>query len=248
MSRLIEYLAGFFDGEGSISLQEIRSKVRIRVSQVGEESLNLYAKMFGGTVRFQQITSGFLPYYNYDTNDSIRCGKILRSLYPYLLVKQEKAQIALRRLGLSVPTSSETVSIEYLAGFFDAEGSVSTSLKVGNKIHVSIRVRQNNPYPLQIFKQMFGGYILESNLTQAGNRTFEWKLQHGMVGVFCNEMAPYVIVKRKHLKLAKKLVSIRLSCGGRDPRIEEKLALAVEIKLLNSYAELRAEVMDMFAD
>lgn len=31
MNDLIEYLAGFFDGEGSISLHEIRSKVRIQV-------------------------------------------------------------------------------------------------------------------------------------------------------------------------------------------------------------------------
>lgn len=244
MSRPIEYLAGFFDGEGSISLHEIRSKVRIRVCQVGEEPLGLYVQVFGGTVRFNQITRGGLPYYCYDTNDSKRCGIILSSLYPYLLVKQEKAQIALARLGLSVPTSSETVTTAYCAGFFDAEGSVSTSLKVGNKIHVSIRVRQNDPYPLQMFKQMYGGYILESTRTQAGNRTFEWKLQHGSVTSFCDEMAPYVIIKRKHLKLAKKLVAIKLTHGGNDPRIEEKLALAVEIRLLNSYAYLRAEMED----
>lgn len=163
-------------------------------------------------------------------------------------MKQEKAQIALERLGRSVPTSSETVTTAYCAGFFDAEGSVSTSLKVGNKIHMSIRVRQNDPYPLQVFQHIYGGYILESTRTQAGNRTFEWKLQHGSVTAFCNEMAPYVIVKREHLKLAKRLVAIKLTHGGRDPRIKEKLALAVEIKLLNSYARLRAEVADMFAE
>lgn len=247
MSRLIEYLAGFFDGEGSISLHEIRSKVRIRVSQVGEEPLNLYAKVFGGTVRFQQITSGFLPYYNYDTNDSIRCGKILMSLYPYLLVKQEKAQIALKRLGLSVPTSSDTVSTEYLAGFFDAEGSVSTAVKEGNKIAMNIRVRQNNPYPLLMFKEMYGGYVYE-NKTPLGKESYEWKLRQSDVTYFCNEMIPHSIIKHEQLKLAKKLVSILLHHGGRDPRIEEKLTLAIEIKLLNSRADLRAETMDMFAE
>lgn len=247
MNRLIEYLAGFFDGEGSISLNEIRSKVRIRVGQVGEEPLNLYAQVFGGTVRFQQITRGRLPYYNYDTNDSIRCGKILCSLYPYLLVKQEKAQIALKRLGLSVPTSSKTVSTEYCAGFFDAEGSVSTAIKEGNKIAMSIRVRQNNPYPLLMFKEMYGGYVYE-NKTPLGKESYEWKLKQSDITYFCNEMISHTIVKCKQLKLAKKLVSIKLSHGGRDSRIKEKLALAVEIKLLNSYVHLRADIDDMFAE
>ena len=247
MSRLIEYLAGFFDGEGSISLHEIRSKVRIRVGQVGEEPLNLYANVFGGTVRFQQITRGRLPYYNYDTNDSLRCGKILRSLYPYLLVKQEKAQVALRRLGLPVPTSSKTVSTEYLAGFFDAEGSVSTAIKEGNKIAMSIRVRQNNPYPLQMFQQMYDGYVYE-NRTPLGKESYEWKLRQSDVTLFCNEMIPHTTVKREQLKLAKKLVSIELHRGGRDPRIREKLALAIEIRVLNSMVHLRTEVDDMFAE
>ena len=237
MSYLIEYLAGFFDGEGSISLHEIRAKVRIRVGQVEEEPLNLYAKVFGGTVRFQQTTKGRLPYYNYDTNDSLRCGKILTSLYPYLLVKQEKAQIALRRLGRSVPTSSETVSIEYLAGFFDAEGSVSTAIKEGNKIAMGIRVRQNNPYPLLMFKEMYGGYVYE-NRTPAGKESFEWKLRQSDVTLFCNDMIPHTIVKRRQLKLAKKLASIKLSNNGRDSRIEEKLELAIEIKILNSLKHL----------
>lgn len=245
MSRLIEYLAGFFDGEGSISLHEIRSKVRIRVGQVGEEPLNLYAKVFGGMVRFQQITKGRLPYFNYDTNDSVRCGKILSSLYPYLLVKQEKAQIALRRLGLSVPTSSNTVSTEYLAGFFDAEGSVIAYIRAGrsNSVRPVIRVRQNNPYPLLMFKEMYGGHILESKRTQAGNRTFEWVLKQSGTLLFCKDMISQVIVKREQLKLIKELVVNRLVLD-----FEEKLVLAEEIKSLNSRADLRAEVEDMFAD
>jgi len=247
MSHLIEYLAGFFDGEGSISLHEIRSKVRIRVSQVGEQPLQLYANIFGGMVRFQQITTGGLPYYNYDTNDSIRCGKILRSLYPYLLVKQEKAQIALERLGLSVPTSSDSVSTEYCAGFFDAEGSVSTAIKEGNKVAMSIRVRQNDPYPLQMFKLMYGGYVYE-NKTPLGRESYEWKLRQGDVSLFCNDMIPHTVVKHEQLKLAKKLVSIKLTHGGRDPRIKEKLELALMIKLLNRREDLRQEVSDMFAD
>lgn len=238
MSHLIEYLAGFFDGEGSISLHEISSKVRIRVSQVGTQPLELYAKMFGGKVRFLQYTVRGLPYYNYDTNDSQRCGIILYNLYPYLLVKQKKAQIALNRLGLSVPTSSKTVSIEYCAGFFDAEGSVSTAIKEGNKVAMGIRARQNDPYPLQVLQQIYGGYVYRND-TPGGNESYEWKLRQSDVISFCNDMIPHTIVKREQLKLAKKLVSIKLSNNGRDPRIREKLALAVEIRVLNSMEHMK---------
>ncbi len=82
-------------GEGSISLNEVRAKVRIRVGQIVEEPLQRYVDKFGGKIYSHQITTGGFPYYHYDTNDSIRCGNILMELYPYLVVKQAKAQVAL---------------------------------------------------------------------------------------------------------------------------------------------------------
>jgi hypothetical protein len=240
MGYSIEYLAGFFDGEGSISLHEIRAKVRIRVGQVVEEPLQRYVNVFGGKIHFNQITLGGLPYFVYDTNDSVRCGKILTELYPYLLVKQVKAQVALERLELPVPASNDNVSLEYLAGFFDAEGSVSTCRKSLNKLDSNIRVRQNEQLPLLMFQQMFGGYIIKSKgYTQAGNETFEWKLKQSNIVQFCDVMISRVLVKREHLILIKKLVSIRLSNNGCDPRIEEKFQLADKIYRLNGMGHLK---------
>jgi hypothetical protein len=254
MSRLIEYLAGFMDGEGCISLNEVRHKVRISVVQTGEEPLQLYAKMFGGTVQFSNITAGGLPLYRYRTGDSIQCGKILLSLYPYLLVKEEKARIALGRLGLSVPTSSKTVSIGYLGGFMDGEGSVSVSIKSNNTTHPKITVAQNDLYPLQMFKLMYGGCICEKKskyVKKSGqiSRGFQWQLGQPNIIKFCNEMIPYTIVKQKQLKLMRQLVSINLGYGKRDEyKFEDRLELALMIKLLNRRENLRQEVDDMFAE
>lgn len=240
MDTLVTYLAGFFDGEGSIGLNEIRSKVRIRVGQVVEEPLQRYANMFGGSVRFSQITSGYLPYFQYDTNHTVRCGKILTDLYPYLIVKQATAQVALERLGLPVPTLSTDIDIGYLAGFFDAEGSVSIRRIYPNKIQAIIRVRQNDELPLLVFKQMFDGYVTETRQkTQAGNRAFEWKLKLSDVTRFCDLMLPHVLVKREHLTIVRQLVSIRLSNNGKDSRKEEKHALADKVDDLNNMQHLR---------
>lgn len=234
MGRLIEYLAGFFDGEGSISLREIRNKVRIRIGQVEKQPLQIYASVFGGAVRYSQITKGGLPYYQYDTNDSKRCGSILSNLYPYLLVKQAKAQAALERLGLPVPTSIEEVSDEYLAGFFDAEGSIS----VANFTSINVCVTQKDKAPLLLFQQRFGGCIYHK-----GNSVYGWALRSKELQEFCNTLIPYVVVQKKRLALLKKFQSIDLrrkmdNCLREDLR-KEKFKIAIQIEVLNDRESLR---------
>lgn len=239
-SLIIAYLAGFFDGEGSISLHEIRSKVRVRVGQVVEEPLQRYVNMFGGKIYCQQVTKGGFPYYSYDTNDSLRCGNILTELYPYLIVKQAKAQVALERLGQPVPTSLIEVSIEYLAGFFDAEGSISVRRREGNKLTPIVRVKQNDENSVQMFKLTFGGYIHKSK-TSAGNDAYEWCLPQNKESVnsFYNEVGKHLLVKRRQVELLVKMCSIRLSNNGRDNRVSEKFQLADDILKLNDAKHLK---------
>lgn len=239
-SSIVAYLAGFFDGEGSISLNEIRSKVRIRVGQVVEEPLQRYVSMFGGRVYCQQITAGGFPYYSYDTNDSQRCGNILTELYPYLVVKQAKAQVALERLGRSVPTSLLEVPIEYLAGFFDAEGSVSVRRRERNKLTPIVRVKQNDENSVQMFRLTFGGYIHKS-MTSAGNTAYEWCLPQNKESVdsFYNEVGKHLLVKRRQVELLVRMCNIRLSNNGRDSRASEKLQLADNILKLNDAKHLK---------
>lgn len=240
MDFSIDYLAGFFDGDGSISLLNSYSKVLVRVSQVVEEPLQRYVIRYGGTIRIGQITTGGLPYYEYATKNRVRCGHILTELYPHLVVKQAKAQVALERLGLSVPKQQETVSIEYLAGFFDAEGSVCTLLRGKNEVSLKISVGQNVELPLLMFQEMFGGYVIKCNtLTQAGNETFKWSLKHSDVIQFCDEMISRVLVKRQQLMLAKRISMIRLCNSGCDPRVEEKLNLSNDLYKLNRKDHLR---------
>lgn len=245
MSRLIEYLAGFFDGEGSIGLYKNKRCIQIRVGQVREEPLKLYVSVFGGKVYFSQITKGGLPYYQYNTTDSLRCGKILSSLYPYLIVKQEKAQAALELLGRPVPTSLQNVSLEYLAGFFDAEGSIS----IANMSSVNVCVTQVDKTVLLLFQQCFGG-----NIYHKGSGVYGWSLRSKELQEFCNSLIPYAVVQKDRLILLKRFQLIDLRVVRykteelKEALTQEKFKLAVQIAALNLMKDKRIEVSDMFAD
>ena len=236
-TNILAYLAGFFDGEGSISLNEIRAKVRLRVGQVVDEPLERYVSMFGGSINFVHMTTGGLPYFCYDTNDSKRCGIILSQLYPLLIVKQARAQVALERLELPVPLVQEEVLDSYFAGFFDAEGSVSMCFREGegNKINPQIKVTQVDNQPLLLFQDRFGGYISKKKIHSSNvQQAYEWTLPMSKVIEFCDAMIPYCLVKRERLMLLKKFSSIRLSNNGKDSRIGEKQSLALKIVGLNN--------------
>lgn len=236
----IAYLAGFFDGEGSISLHEMRSKVRIRVGQIVEEPLQRYVTMFGGKIYCQQVTKGGFSYYSYDTNDSNRCGNILTELYPYLVVKQAKAQVALERLGRLVPTSLIEVPVEYLSGFFDAEGSVSVRRREVNRLTPIVRVKQNDESSVQMFKLVFGGYIHKSK-TLVGNNAYEWRLPTNSESVnrFYSEVGKHLLVKKRQIELLVKMCGIKLSNNGRDNRTKEKIQLANDILKWNDAKHLK---------
>ena len=235
---ILTYLAGFLDGEGSIDLNHSRYSVRIRVCQTVEEPLQRYVNIFGGKVYCQtRLTTGGKPYFYYDTNDSKRCGIILSQLYPLLIVKQAKAQVALERLGLPVPAFDypEYLSDSYFAGFFDAEGSVSMRFREGNKITPQIRVSQNMELPLLLFQDRFGGSIYKKKIHSSNvQQPYEWMMIQSSIEEFCDAMIPYCLVKREHLMLLKKFSSIRLLNNGKDSRIGEKQSLALKIVGLNN--------------
>jgi len=225
---MLHYLSGFFDGEGSISFNNNGRSVDIRVTQTIEEPLQRYVNMFGGTIQFVQITKGGLACFNYRTSKREICGDILTKLYPMLIVKQARAQVALERLGLPIPEQQEEVLDGYFAGFYDAEGSVH----IVNYTSVSVCVTQVDKVPLLLFQQRFGG-----NICHKGNGVYGWFLRSKELQEFCNALIPYLVVKKEQLILLKRFQSIDLRRKeNRDngDLIDEKRDLAVEINDINN--------------
>lgn len=237
--NILAYLAGFFDGEGCIEFgtRKTDSKVIISVGQTNPEPLLLFQKYFGHKViKWSRLTKGGLQYWRYRFSKSEKVVTFLSSLYPYLIVKKDKAKLALELLDFKVnEDNKEFLLIPYMAGIFDAEGSISVRKREGHKLQLLITLTQTVINPLLLFKEKFGGYLCErKQRTKKGSPIFNYRLNISKVLEFCELLKPYIITKRSHMELAIRFQEIRLSNNGKDKRFEEKLDIAKQIIDLNS--------------
>lgn len=98
MTMSIQYAAGFFDGEGSVTISLYHPKnspipvphVRLAVSNYIVEPITLMRRRWGGSVHIAK--RGDVWTLNLNGDDAHR---FLRDVYPYLIVKREAAAAAL---------------------------------------------------------------------------------------------------------------------------------------------------------
>ena len=127
--------------------------------------------------------------------------------------------------------------IAYAAGFFDGEGSISTTIKkkirteTGKMRVISqfrIAVSQTDPRPLSILKQLWSGRIrpIKRDDKLYYKPKFTWRISGNRVVLALTEMLPYLIVKREQAELALELrklmghVGIKISSEIFDRRLE----------------------------
>lgn len=97
-SRYVEtiYLAGFFDGEGSVSTDN--GVLRLSVGQVNPKPLRTLHRRYGGHLRLiqkSQINPKHQDIYHW-TIAARSAVPVLRDLLPYLVVKKAQAVLGLR--------------------------------------------------------------------------------------------------------------------------------------------------------
>jgi hypothetical protein len=102
----VAWAAGFFDGEGSVSIRRLKSGkgqymrrtygTYIRIAQVDRSPLDLLVRIFGtGSVsKSRKYTETRAPYYDLCMGGS-SAAMILARMLPYLTVKRERALLAL---------------------------------------------------------------------------------------------------------------------------------------------------------
>ena len=101
----IAYLAGFFDGEGTIGIEKQTRRLRtelgqyrlyISVDNTEEEPLLLFALAFGGKVRYQTPRNirrkGVFRWRAY----TLQAENAIRLMQPHLTVKRSRAIVALK--------------------------------------------------------------------------------------------------------------------------------------------------------
>ena len=100
MKVSFQYLAGLFDGEGSIGIYpHHRGRMSLRTQLVQNKNKNTFpllqylSKRYGGTLPPQKSVSGKWKV-NWQLS-SERALLFLRDIYPYLVIKREQAAIAI---------------------------------------------------------------------------------------------------------------------------------------------------------
>ena len=91
------YLAGFFDGEGSLGMYGRNLKLDVKVCGIDERPIRRFYEVFGfGTFRVQQRKTRTLrPVWEWSCSGSWAL-MFLTTMLPHLLVKRAQAQEALR--------------------------------------------------------------------------------------------------------------------------------------------------------
>jgi hypothetical protein len=119
-------------------------------------------------------------------------------------------------------------SIEYLAGYFDGEGTIGIQKRVGSKhrsnattsYQLTIKVANTYKPMLLEFQQRFGGHIAARGISKQfpnSRPIYDWSVTGDAARAFLVQITPYLLEKRSQAELASKLPF------GQNPHtIEEK--------------------------
>ncbi|CAE7538390.1 unnamed protein product [Symbiodinium sp. CCMP2592] len=148
--KRLSYLAGFFDGDGCVSFQRNLSGCTLKVDQsfVQPEILLLFRDMFGGSISRGGDGKGLRrPLLSWQVYGSLarhaahllsthsilkKRQLLLAAAWPDEQADRQVANVELRSLKQYDSAVVGTCSLEYITGFFDAEGYV------GQRGHTSL--------------------------------------------------------------------------------------------------------------
>lgn len=227
-----KYLAGFFDAEGMVALDKsnrhsyrINTKISQNISIVSDKLMEEIKETFGGFYTLSSINHVG----NIHRSLSIYNDKayiLLSLIRDFTIIKQEQIDLAiqwseneedsakikteissLKRVYLpSSDEIAETLSLDYIAGFFDGDGLVGIYPNGKNNGTAALRVNLTQNATIgawRLFNRIikdFGGHI---GLHTSTNGTLYLKLQMytDSAYVFLSCIKKYTILKKEQIRV-----------------------------------------------
>ena len=90
---ILAYLAGFFDGEGCISINR-NLVLRLSVRNINQEVLKLCENQFGGYTHKTTLHPKRTQSYSWTISGVGACYALIR-IFPWLIIKKEEAKVAI---------------------------------------------------------------------------------------------------------------------------------------------------------
>ena len=120
----LAYIAGLFDGEGSIYMNVKKSvcKIEFQITSSNKGVLDWATTILGDYVyrRKGKTTEGYQPTYDLRIHRRSSLIVVLRALLPYLKIKQKRVEYALKLLSMKgSKIGSRKRSLEYWKGLSD---------------------------------------------------------------------------------------------------------------------------------
>ena len=92
----LAYLAGFFDGEGCVTITWVKNmpgRLLVKIGNTNEHIIKLIGKWFKGSITHQKGKGNSKDSWHYQTCNG-NAVMFLKAIYPHLLIKKEQAHMA----------------------------------------------------------------------------------------------------------------------------------------------------------
>jgi hypothetical protein len=123
------------------------------------------------------------------------------------------------------------ISVEWLAGFFDGEGSVSVQISYSAYATVSVTLTQKDAKILALVMLKYNAGNVKSYKGANGATCHRWRVRGKSAEQFLTEIAPYTIVKRRQIEKALELLKF---VGKTDLNsLGNRISLGRDITALN---------------
>lgn len=141
-------------------------------------------------------------------------GSVRRMAFELGVTKKHKGAVRKNQFHIF---DVSTVDVAYIAGFFDADGSVSSGLNKEGKPYFNVGIYNTNIDVLDWIADTIGGTIYRHKTRAGFNKLpfFQWRLTNRPdMRKFLNAVIPFLRIKRKK---AKSVVTMILTTESNTP-------------------------------